>query len=52
VWDASSSRGTLALMLGATVVFMPIIIAYTSWVYSVLRGRVTLEHVRQSTHNY
>ncbi|HEX7814917.1 cytochrome d ubiquinol oxidase subunit II [Dyella sp.] len=52
IWDASSSKGTLALMLGATVVFLPIIIAYTSWVFSVVRGRVTLEHVRQSTHHY
>lgn len=48
VWDASSSRGTLLLMLGVTVVFMPIIILYTGWVYRVMRGRVTLEHVRKS----
>lgn len=52
VWDASSSRGTLGLMLGATAVFLPLIIVYTSWVYRVLRGRVTLEHVRQSGHTY
>lgn len=52
VWDASSSKGTLGLMLGATAVFMPLIIIYTSWVYRVLRGRVTLEHVRQSGHTY
>lgn len=52
VWDASSSRGTLGLMLGATAVFMPLIILYTSWVYRVLRGRVTLEHVRDSSHTY
>ncbi|MFC4528820.1 cytochrome d ubiquinol oxidase subunit II [Dyella halodurans] len=52
VWDASSSRGTLQLMLGAALVFMPIIIAYTSWVFHVLRGRVTLEHIRESGHTY
>lgn len=52
VWDASSSHGTLGIMLGVTVVFLPIVIAYTSWVFSVLRGRVTLEHIRQSTHHY
>ena len=52
IWDASSSRGTLMLMLGATAIFMPLIIIYTSWVFSVVRGRVTLEHVRQSTHHY
>ena len=52
IWDASSSKGTLGLMLGATLVFLPIIIIYTSWVFSVVRGRVTLDHVRQSTHLY
>jgi cytochrome d ubiquinol oxidase subunit II len=52
VWDASSSHGTLELMLWAAIVFMPIIIAYTSWVFHVLRGRVTLEHIRESSHTY
>jgi cytochrome d ubiquinol oxidase subunit II len=41
VWDASSSQATLALMLAAAVFFLPIILAYTSWVYYVLRGPVT-----------
>lgn len=45
VWDASSSQFTLALMLGATVVFLPIIIIYTAWVIRVLRGTVTVEQV-------
>jgi cytochrome bd ubiquinol oxidase subunit II len=52
VWDTSSSRGTLLLMLGATIVFLPLIILYTSWVYRVMRGRVTLEHVRDSASHY
>ena len=52
VWDASSSRGTLGLMLGATAVFMPIILLYTGWVYRVLRGRVTLEHIRRTHTGY
>ena len=41
VWDASSSHMTLFIMLVATVIFMPIIVAYTSWVYRVLWGKVT-----------
>jgi cytochrome d ubiquinol oxidase subunit II len=45
VWDASSSRLTLTIMLGATILFLPIILAYTAWVYHVLRGRVTLAYV-------
>lgn len=41
VWDTSSSFMTLGIMLGATVIFLPIILAYTTWVYRVLRGKVT-----------
>ena len=48
VWDASSSRTTLGLMLLVTALLLPIVLAYTAWVYRVLRGRVSLEHVRQT----
>lgn len=48
IWDASSSKTTLGLMLLATVVFMPIILGYTIWVYRVLRGRVSLAHVKET----
>jgi len=41
VWDSSSSQLTLFIMLGATVIFLPIILLYTAWVYRVLRGKVT-----------
>ena len=40
VWDSSSSHLTLFIMLVSTVIFLPLILAYTSWVYSVLRGKV------------
>jgi cytochrome d ubiquinol oxidase subunit II len=43
VWDASSSARTLAVMLGAVVVFLPIVLAYTTWVFRIMKGRVTLE---------
>ena len=52
VWDASSSRLTLFIMLLATAIFMPIIIIYTSIVFRVLRGKVTLQQVADSDHNY
>jgi cytochrome bd ubiquinol oxidase subunit II len=48
VWDASSSRSTLELMLFVTAVLLPIVMLYTGWVFRVLRGRVSLEHVRKS----
>ena len=41
VWDSSSSQMTLTIMLAAVVVFLPIVLAYTSWVFYVLRGPVT-----------
>jgi len=52
VWDASSSKTTLGLMFIVVLVFMPLVIGYTSWVYRVLRGRVTLEHIRASHGGY
>ena len=52
VWDASSSERTLGLMLIAAAIFMPLIIAYTSWVYRVLRGRINLAHVRETHSTY
>jgi cytochrome bd ubiquinol oxidase subunit II len=48
IWDASSSQHTLGLMLIAVIIFMPLILAYTTWVYRVLRGRINLQHVRDS----
>ena len=48
VWDASSSHATLGVMLFVTAVLLPIIVAYTGWVYRVMRGRVSLEHIRKS----
>ncbi len=51
VWDSVSSPMTLALMLGATVLFMPLIVLYTGWAYRVMRGKVTVEHIRANEHN-
>ncbi|MEG9883619.1 MAG: cytochrome d ubiquinol oxidase subunit II [Hyphomicrobiales bacterium] len=53
VFDSSSSPLTLSIMLLATLVFMPIIIGYTVWVYSVMRGKVTKEMVLdENSHSY
>jgi cytochrome d ubiquinol oxidase subunit II len=45
VYDAVSSHLTLGLMLGATVIFMPLIVVYTSWAYKVMWGKVTTEFI-------
>lgn len=52
VWDSSSSHQTLFVMLVATVIFMPIILAYTAWVYRVLWGKVTETDVTDSGSAY
>jgi cytochrome d ubiquinol oxidase subunit II len=37
-------------MAGAAVIFLPIIIVYTSWVYYILRGPVTLATIKRDDH--
>mgnify|MGYP003361990696 CR=1 FL=1 len=51
VWDSSSSHQTLFVMLVAAVIFVPLILAYTAWVYKVLWGKVTEDDVT-SGHSY
>jgi cytochrome d ubiquinol oxidase subunit II len=41
IWDSSSSQLTLFIMLCATIIFLPIVLGYTAWVYRVMRGKVT-----------
>jgi cytochrome d ubiquinol oxidase subunit II len=50
VWDSVSSELTLNIMLWATLIFMPIIIVYTSWAYKVMAGKVTAAYIRENDH--
>ena len=53
VWDATSSQMTLFVMLLATLVFLPIVIAYTGFVFRVLKGPVTAKQIEgNSAHLY
>ncbi|MDQ8000853.1 MAG: cytochrome d ubiquinol oxidase subunit II [Pseudomonadota bacterium] len=53
VWDSSSSHLTLFIMLVCVLIFLPIILAYTSWVYAVLRGKVDPKAIEdERTHAY
>ncbi|MFD1558970.1 cytochrome d ubiquinol oxidase subunit II [Paraburkholderia silviterrae] len=45
VWDSTSSKTTLEIMLVAVIIFLPIVLAYTTWAYRIMRGKVTLEAV-------
>ena len=51
VWDASSSLTTLNILFWVTVIFLPIVVAYTTWAFRVLRGKITLEHIHQNDHS-
>jgi len=52
VWDASSSRLTLFVMLICTLIFLPIVLAYTSFVFRVLRGPVTERQIETKSGNF
>jgi cytochrome bd ubiquinol oxidase subunit II len=45
VWDASSSKLTLEIMLGTVVLMLPIVLLYTSWVFRVFRGPVKADAI-------
>jgi cytochrome d ubiquinol oxidase subunit II len=47
VWNASSSHLTLFIMLFATVIFLPIVGAYTIWAYHKMRGKITAAGIEQ-----
>ena len=51
VWDASSSQLTLGIMLVCALIFVPIILLYTAWVFRVLRGRVTTGEITGDPHS-
>ena len=46
VWDCVSSQLTLEIMFWVALIMTPIIIAYTSWAYHVMRGKVTVEFIK------
>ena len=52
VWNASSSHTTLFIMLVVTIIFLPMILAYTAWVYRVLWGRSTTAALRTNPDLY
>ncbi|KPJ96359.1 MAG: cytochrome d ubiquinol oxidase subunit 2 [Gammaproteobacteria bacterium SG8_11] len=51
VWDATSSHLTLQLMFWAVLIFLPIVLTYTAWVYRVMRGKVTEQHIEENKHS-
>lgn len=52
VWSASASQMSLQIMLISTIIFLPIILFYTTWVYRVLRGKVTADFLEKNKDAY
>jgi cytochrome bd ubiquinol oxidase subunit II len=50
VYDAVSTHRTLQIMFWVVILLLPIVIAYTSWAYRVMRGTVTERAVREGGH--
>ena len=51
VWDASSSRLTLFVMLVATLIFLPVVLIYTAIAFRALRGVVTASLVEKNSNS-
>jgi cytochrome d ubiquinol oxidase subunit II len=50
VWNSGSSALTLGWMLGFTIIFMPLIVWYTSWAFWIMRGKVDAAQINASEH--
>jgi cytochrome d ubiquinol oxidase subunit II len=50
-WDATSSEHTLLLMLVAAIIFTPIVLTYTSWVYKIMRGKLTTARIEENSNS-
>ncbi len=51
LWDATSSLLTLKIMTIAALIFVPLILAYTSWCYYKMFGRITQDDIERNTHS-
>ncbi|MBS0289600.1 MAG: cytochrome d ubiquinol oxidase subunit II [Proteobacteria bacterium] len=47
LWDAVSSHRTLHYMFWVTIIFLPIVLAYTAWVFKVMSGRLQTKTLDQ-----
>ncbi len=52
LWNSSSSQLTLSWMLAMAIIFVPLILWYTSWAFWIMRGKVSADHVARDEHAY
>ena len=51
VWDVVSSEKTLGIMFWVAMLFVPIILAYTSWGYYKMWGRLTTDFIEDNKYS-
>lgn len=51
MWDSTSTLLTLKVMTVAAAIFVPIILAYTTWCYYKMFGRVTKEQIESNSNS-
>jgi cytochrome bd ubiquinol oxidase subunit II len=49
-WDVVATHKSLGIMLWVMIIFLPLIMAYTSWIYRVMRGEVTASNIKEDEH--
>lgn len=52
VWDATSSHRTLQYMFWVAIIFFPIIMAYTAWVFKVIQGKLVKDQMLKQPESY
>ncbi len=50
-WDAVSSHLTLTVMFWAAMIFVPIILGYTTWTYAKMWRRISVEEIKGLSHS-
>ena len=51
IWDATSSEYTLQIMTVVAFVMVPVILAYTSWCYYKMFGRLDSKYIEDNKHS-
>ena len=51
IWDCTSSQLTLEIMLFVTIIFLPLVLLYTSWAYKVMSGKLSTKYIEDNSHS-
>ena len=49
LWDCTSSQLTLEIMFFVTLIFLPIVLLYTTWAYRVMSGKLNAEYIEKNS---